>query len=77
MPKNRLMSSKVKGHVYLRNIKLNYYDVLGYMPQKLSSIEVYEGELLIEDECCSIFGCGKILSREEKLFGNKCIKHSK
>ena len=41
-------------------------------------------ELAVEDEksikvteiCCSVFGCGKILSMAEKLFGNKCIDHS-
>jgi hypothetical protein len=27
--------------------------------------------------CCSIFGCGKILTLQEQLHGNKCINHQK
>ncbi len=26
---------------------------------------------------CTHFGCGKELTQQEQLFGNKCIKHSK
>lgn len=31
----------------------------------------------VEPEICKHFGCGTKLTRREKLFGNKCIKHSK
>lgn len=31
----------------------------------------------IEDTCCSFFGCGKILTLTEKLFGERCINHPK
>lgn len=30
-----------------------------------------------DEKCCSVFGCGKKLSMSEKLFGDKCINHSK
>lgn len=30
-----------------------------------------------EPEICKHFGCGMKLTRQEKLFGNKCVKHSK
>lgn len=30
-----------------------------------------------EPVVCSVFGCGRILTIREKLFGNKCINHSK
>mgnify|MGYP003406063658 FL=1 len=29
-----------------------------------------------EPEICSHFGCGRTLTNQEKLFGNKCIHHS-
>lgn len=29
-----------------------------------------------EQEICRQFGCGKKLTREEKLFGDKCIAHN-
>jgi len=29
-----------------------------------------------EPEVCSHFGCGRTLTNQEKLFGNKCIHHS-
>ncbi len=29
-----------------------------------------------EPVICSVFGCGKKLSNQEELFGNKCVKHS-
>ncbi len=35
----------------------------------------FKGE--IEDICCSFFGCGKVLSMREKLFGDRCINHPK
>lgn len=28
------------------------------------------------ERCCSVFGCGQLLTDREKLFGNKCINHS-
>jgi len=31
---------------------------------------------LIENPCCSFFGCGRQLTRQEALFGNRCIEHS-
>lgn len=30
---------------------------------------------LIENNCCSYFGCGRQLTRQEALFGNRCIDH--
>lgn len=30
-----------------------------------------------EQEICRQFGCGKKLSRQEKLFGDKCVEHCK
>ena len=30
-----------------------------------------------EPEICKHFGCGAKLTHQEKLFGNKCLKHSK
>jgi hypothetical protein len=30
-----------------------------------------------EPYTCTTFGCGRTLTREEKLYGNKCIHHSK
>lgn len=32
---------------------------------------------ITEDICCSFFGCGKVLSMREKLFGDRCINHPK
>lgn len=32
---------------------------------------------LIENPCCSFFGCGRQLTRQEALFGNRCIHHQK
>lgn len=29
-----------------------------------------------KDRCCSVFGCGRILTPQEQLFGNKCLNHS-
>lgn len=31
----------------------------------------------IEYNCCSFFGCGRQLTRQEALFGNRCIHHQK
>lgn len=30
-----------------------------------------------EPHICRHFGCGRILTMEEKLYGDQCIKHSK
>jgi hypothetical protein len=35
----------------------------------------FKGET--EDICCEEFGCPKILSMREKMFGNRCINHPK
>lgn len=32
---------------------------------------------ITEDICCEEFGCPKILSMREKMFGNRCINHPK
>lgn len=37
---------------------------------------VDENDIEITEVYCSEFGCSKELSRQEKLFGNKCINHS-
>lgn len=37
---------------------------------------INEAELEIEDAYCVVWGCGKKLSLQEKLFGVKCIHHS-
>jgi len=29
-----------------------------------------------EPVVCAVFGCGVILSEQEELYGNKCVKHS-
>ena len=29
------------------------------------------------EQCCSSFGCGRLLTAQEKLFGGRCIHHSK
>jgi hypothetical protein len=34
-----------------------------------------EGEKEVQKHICKHFGCGKTLSPQEQLFGNKCIKH--
>ena len=47
------------------------------VPEKEIIPEVDEERLDIQEINCSVFGCGKILSRQEKLFGNKCINHQK
>lgn len=36
---------------------------------------VDEKYMEIEPTYCTYFGCGKILTRTEKLCGNKCLKH--
>jgi len=37
----------------------------------------YKGDFTgTSDEVCSTFGCNKLLSMQEKLFGSKCIAHS-
>ncbi len=50
----------------------------GYIePEYLAeSTKTIERNVVIEDQCCSYFGCGRILSMREKLFGSKCIDHS-
>lgn len=42
-----------------------------------SEIDIYffYCEEISEPEVCSDFGCGKRLSLQERLFGNKCIRH--
>jgi len=70
-------SSKTEGYVFI-NIKLpimirNNYT---HLPENESTI-TDERILKIEDEYCSVNGCGRILGLREKLFGGKCINHSK
>lgn len=40
----------------------DYYNAINYTPR--------------EPDVCSVFGCGKRLSKTEYLFGNKCISHN-
>lgn len=47
-----------------------------YLPVYFHSIPVNEETIELEDEICKEFGCGKKLSLREKLFGQRCIKHS-
>lgn len=38
---------------------------------------VIERDLEPTEICCSFFGCGKKLTREEKLCGDRCVSHPK
>lgn len=40
-----------------------------YLTKKMDELPV--------DRYCTVFGCGRELTIREKLFGNKCINHSK
>ena len=49
---------------------------------KKDKLEIEKYLYTIDEKCleitqvvCKAFGCGKILSMREKLFGDKCIKH--
>ena len=46
------------------------------LPEYIKPPEVDEERLEINEVTCSHFGCARILTRNEKLFGNKCVKHS-
>lgn len=45
--------------------------VMQYLPVP----EINEDEIEIEEINCSFFGCGKVLSMREKMFGDRCINH--
>ena len=45
--------------------------------QYLPVPEINEDEIEIEEINCSVFGCGKVLSMQEKMFGSRCINHQK
>lgn len=63
----------------------------GYFKNRMRTTEIYgmfNSDCLVvkpahynfdgsDEKCCSVFGCGKKLSMSEKLFGDKCINHSK
>lgn len=37
--------------------------------------EINEDEIEVEERNCSFFGCGKVLSMQEKMFGSRCVNH--
>lgn len=37
--------------------------------------EINEDEIEVEERNCSFFGCGKVLSMREKMFGSRCVNH--
>lgn len=38
--------------------------------------EMYKKHTPEQPVICAVFGCGKELSRNEKLYGNKCVQHN-
>jgi hypothetical protein len=42
-------------------------------------LKILQGRMLIRSESprCKVFGCGKILSLQEQLFGDRCVDHGK
>jgi hypothetical protein len=57
---------------------------LRFRPEKIEPLEQVIVDIkgfhftgITEDICCEEFGCPKILSMREKMFGNRCINHSK
>lgn len=59
------------------NNRLTRVNEVYYVSEYVSALPVNENTLEIEDEICETFGCRKKLSMRERLFGKKCIKHSK
>lgn len=51
-----------------------------YKPQTSDNTSHKETEHFKQEDaemCCTFFGCGKILTPQETLFGNLCIDHQK
>lgn len=60
----------------IRKSQRRTVDLFIPQPEKIIT-ETNEKTIFITKEICSVFGCSKELSRQEKLFGNKCINHQK
>lgn len=53
-------------------------ELMGLIPENCftKALPINEITLEIEERTCEYNGCGKTLSRTEKLFGNHCTKHN-
>lgn len=56
------------------NSRVNEYNIFAIIEK---ARPVFEDEIKIREKYCIVFGCGKLLSLDERRFGNKCIKHQK
>jgi hypothetical protein len=69
----------------LKNLrKVNDIDWQKYsrasFPERENNVLVHsdkESVMEVEPPYCSFFGCGKKLSLQEMLFGNRCLRHQK
>lgn len=67
-----MRSKKNLTSMMLAHIEQQKY--INEMNQRIDSPGYFTGHT---ERSCDVFGCGRVLTPQERLFGNKCIYHSK